>query len=58
MYVNSENFSLKAEERITVKEATKGPESKFWKEALQSEYEGQDRLDSFIICFRQAGIPL
>ena len=58
MYVNSENYTLKAEERITVKEAIQGPENKFWKEALQSEYEGQDRLESFIICFKQAGIPL
>ena len=58
MYINSNNHTFKSEERITIKDAIQGPESKFWREALKVEYEGQNRLESFIICFKPDGIPL
>jgi hypothetical protein len=58
MYLNHDNKCSKAEERITIKDAMNGPESKLWREALKVEYDGQDGLELFIICFKPEGIPL
>jgi len=53
-----ENISFKAERRITIPEAINGPDKVLWRKAIQDEYDGQDKLNSFTVAFKPDGIPL
>jgi hypothetical protein len=52
------NKCFKAERRITVQEAINGPDSLLWREAIKTEYDGQDKLNSFSICIRPPNVRL
>ena len=55
---NIDNISYKAERRITVAEAINGPDKMLWRKAIQDEYDGQDKLNSFSVCIKPDSIPL
>jgi hypothetical protein len=57
MYIESSEESIndlcfKAEERINLQDALKGSERDLWKKSIQEEYDGQDRLNSFTIDYK------